>query len=615
MAPGLLCRSVLITIFLLPTVRSEGCRVSLTALSLRPPLLLRPDASSFAMPNANGVVSFRPGDSLVLACPGEGNRLLVGHNSTGTSQMCAECVGGQLLVRGLGSSATEPGAWRCRHWAQRAAEVQRTRRCGASARGTRVRLGFRFRSAFLETVGVCFDLEALTPLYATHTLVSAIAGKRPGGERAEFRTGQLYGVVSPRRQYDLQNSTLSQLLGEPWNRNDSLTRGHLASRGSFVFWPQKRATFFYVNAAPQWQSINAGAWAAVERSARNLAAVRGVDMMVVTGVSGVASLNDASGIPTPLYLYVKGPNRKMPVPAVFWKVLYDPRSGEAAAIVVKNAPYQWSPLHTSELRVCQGSCASLRWLQLPRNFKSLVSCCSVDALRRRINDAPVLDVRGLLDSFYSVRGTGEKREMGSPKVFGWEELMAMEEAIKKQGTTMPNKTTIFNLREEAEEEIQPNEQQFFESNGENSSVEGYEWRDKMGESYGTTEVPITAYSGAKENDEINDVRLTGWEALLALDRASITHESNQNISVANLETRNSAIDLQYNNTRLLQPKRADSVESQNERIDVQNKTSLSYESTEGIMRREATGGVSDLSSLLALDEGSSRINSSYIGSK
>ncbi|KAK7793260.1 hypothetical protein R5R35_003482 [Gryllus longicercus] len=391
-------------------VATADCSVPLKQLSERPPLLLRPggplNVSGFAAPDADHVVRLSANGSLLLACPGPGNQLLFANRTSGFRQVNVTCARDSVVT--VRSAEVDLRTVQCLRHAERTAEKDGKRRCGAGARGLRMRIGFRLLTGFLELVAACFDDQLLSPIYSNYTLVHSIAGKRPGGEHAVFRTGGVFGAVSPRRQYELQNQTLQALLGAAWQRtaNDSLTRGHLASRAGFVFWPQKRATFFYVNAAPQWRSINGGAWAGVERAARSLAAARG-DLLVVTGVYGVTSLPDVHGVSIPLFLFDQGVQRKMPVPALYWKVLYDPRTREGAAVVGSNNP--WEPLAAHpELRLCADVCARLRWL--PKPMSPEVYCCEVDALRQRVADLPPLEVEALLESATPPRGRSRRKQ-------------------------------------------------------------------------------------------------------------------------------------------------------------------------------------------------------------
>lgn len=43
-----------------------------------------------------------------------------------------------------------------------------------------------------------------------------------------------------------------------------LSRGHLAARSDFIYYSHQRATFYFLNAAPQWQTFNGGNWAILE---------------------------------------------------------------------------------------------------------------------------------------------------------------------------------------------------------------------------------------------------------------------------------------------------------------------------------------------------------------
>lgn len=50
-----------------------------------------------------------------------------------------------------------------------------------------------------------------------------------------------------------------------------LSRSHLAPDGDFLLGAWQHLTYFYVNTAPQWQSINGGNWLRLETLIRNFA--------------------------------------------------------------------------------------------------------------------------------------------------------------------------------------------------------------------------------------------------------------------------------------------------------------------------------------------------------
>jgi DNA/RNA endonuclease G (NUC1) len=52
---------------------------------------------------------------------------------------------------------------------------------------------------------------------------------------------------------------------------DFLARGHLAPAGDFALGAWQVLTYFYINAAPQWQSINDASWLTLEKFIRKMA--------------------------------------------------------------------------------------------------------------------------------------------------------------------------------------------------------------------------------------------------------------------------------------------------------------------------------------------------------
>lgn len=62
-----------------------------------------------------------------------------------------------------------------------------------------------------------------------------------------------------------QKSTISDIVGSELadkyiTNTQYLARGHLAAKTDFIYATGQRATFFFINAAPQWQPFNAGNW-------------------------------------------------------------------------------------------------------------------------------------------------------------------------------------------------------------------------------------------------------------------------------------------------------------------------------------------------------------------
>jgi DNA/RNA endonuclease G (NUC1) len=66
--------------------------------------------------------------------------------------------------------------------------------------------------------------------------------------------------------------------------NNKIARGHLAAKSDFVFAPLKDATYYYYNAAPQWQGFNGLNWQAVENSVEIKVNELQSDARIYTGV-------------------------------------------------------------------------------------------------------------------------------------------------------------------------------------------------------------------------------------------------------------------------------------------------------------------------------------------
>ncbi len=93
-----------------------------------------------------------------------------------------------------------------------------------------------------------------------------------------------------------------------------LARGHLSPASDFVYNSFQDATFYYINAAPQWQNFNAGNWVEVENGIRSFVEDQGRDLVVYTGTNGVMELDDSDGDKVEIYLYPDDEGDRLPVP-------------------------------------------------------------------------------------------------------------------------------------------------------------------------------------------------------------------------------------------------------------------------------------------------------------
>jgi hypothetical protein len=176
-----------------------------------------------------------------------------------------------------------------------------------------------------------------------------------------------------------------------------VAKGHLSAKTDFVYGSQQRATFHYVNVAPQWQTFNGGNWKELEESVRAYADKSKLNLDVYTGTYGIVTFPDVKGIETELYLYVDSNNNKaIPVPKLYWKAVYDPKSQAGVVVVGINNPYLSNP--QGDYLICNDVCSKISWLQLEQKniTKGYLYCCDVNDFRATVKTLPEFTVRGLL---------------------------------------------------------------------------------------------------------------------------------------------------------------------------------------------------------------------------
>lgn len=224
-------------------------------------------------------------------------------------------------------------------------------------------------SRFLLHMLICYDDANQNTLYSWFNLTKTIGGYQSGFPRPSFIQGNFYSASGVNTLYTraTQRVTINNLLG--LNESDTtyihatnnyyLARGHLTAKADYVFGAAHRLTFWFVNVAPQWQTFNGGNWNYLEQDVRNYASNNALDLVVYTGTYGVATLPHAkTGKAVGLYLYADSNNNKgLPVPAVYWKFVYEPITKAGIVLIGVNNPYQ-----ESKNELCTDVSSKLNWL-------------------------------------------------------------------------------------------------------------------------------------------------------------------------------------------------------------------------------------------------------------
>nr|CAD7202188.1 unnamed protein product [Timema douglasi] len=368
------------------------------------PLLLRPggtkDGFGFKLPTPpSDVINFNRGETVRIACPGS----FITARGAGVTEAVATCVTGRTFT--IEGFSYDFRNLVCSSYPWHTA--RNTGRTCNSGRASEIEIGFQVGTDFFRVLDVCFDNNHLNPLWTKFDLVGSIGGYQRSFPRPSWIRGAFYPGVSPDNQYLRANQIAtigeilgSQALGERYVSRTTdfyLARGHLVAKADYVYGSQHRATFYYVNAAPQWQTFNGGNWERLESSVRNYASSRRFNLVVYTGTYGVTTLPNARGQQRELYLYndANG-NHALPIPKVFWKVVYNPVTRAGAVFLGVNNPYLTTL--TNDYLLCADVSNRISWLLWSPNNLTLgySYVCEVNDFRRAVPTLPSFTVTSLL---------------------------------------------------------------------------------------------------------------------------------------------------------------------------------------------------------------------------
>ncbi|XP_017864155.1 PREDICTED: uncharacterized protein LOC108614509 [Drosophila arizonae] len=380
-----------------PTPQPNQCYFSINGDLTDPAPLLTPEgALSWLLPDESGIYTVDDGSSIDLHCTAA---LAIPFNRY--TALTARCVGDQMY-EAEGQRVTI-GEFFCQTWPSYQAV-----RTGVSCEGGTelLQIGFSVAAGLLSQLELCYDESAQITRYARYELTPAnVAYQRnvaqPGYLRADFYAGKDVSVVySQSHQYEMLSETLgldaSQYLDS--SRDLYLTRGHLAARQDFVHGSAQRATHFYVNVVPQWRSITIGNWLAVERSLRQFVANEAINVSVHAGSWGVATLPNAEGKQTPIYL--NADTQQLPVPRLVYRIVIDQESRKGIALVVANDPHASLGEILQDYVVCEDVGAQLDWLDWEKaNIeKGYAYACAVEDFTEVVKDLPLdqLNTTGVL---------------------------------------------------------------------------------------------------------------------------------------------------------------------------------------------------------------------------
>ncbi|XP_076252962.1 salivary endonuclease-like [Rhynchophorus ferrugineus] len=360
------------------------------------PIVVLKDKSTYLYPdnNQNSLI-FSPGQSLNFICPG--SEVLAG------SDRYRDIVTATCVKNSEFQINRKHVHWRDVSCSKVPSTIAIRTQETCEDNGIKVKIGVGVTGRFMQTYSICFNTQTQEALYSHIKIPQSINKRSQYTPRPNWMEGShIFNFRSVDSYYKRNNqrSTINNLLGLPrdstnyiQNNDYFLSRGHLTAKSDTFYPSQQNQTFYLVNAAPQWQIINKNNWSKIESSTRDYAESRKVDLLQWTGTYGILAPKNSKNQPTPLHLYDQNRRKYLPVPKVFWKVVYEPSSKKGVAIIGLNDPYA-----SSYAIFCTDISNQVSWIRFDRrnSFKGLIYVCEVNDFRRTVTYLPAFQVTGIL---------------------------------------------------------------------------------------------------------------------------------------------------------------------------------------------------------------------------
>ncbi|XP_033340031.2 salivary endonuclease isoform X1 [Megalopta genalis] len=389
--------SLVVTLCLTVTILAD-CDVSIAYnyygdLKDPQPLILAENGDGFFYPNRGRMLMLQSGQSVLIACPGDKNKIV----GTNVKEATATCQNGKNFdVNGV---TRQFSTITCESNPQISTRIL-TQKCLGDK--ISIAVGYQLTNKFLTTYEVCRNDNTYETYYSKFKLTKANQGQSRY-PRPTWRAENHFNGMDVDRLYywETQRTVIQNLLGsnapaaKRVNKQLFLSRGHLTAKADFVYGSQQNCTFQYLNAAPQWSTFNSKNWEVLESSVRNFTQAKSLDLEVYTGVHGAMTMADIHGNQRVITITYRH-SKPLLVPKFFWKIIYHRPSRKGTAFVGLNDPFITNA--TPDLYLCTNRIDShITWLSWLSNYtQGLSYACTVDDLRLQIPTIPPLKVVDIL---------------------------------------------------------------------------------------------------------------------------------------------------------------------------------------------------------------------------
>ena len=379
-----------------------ACSVNINTQLRNPqPLFIRPGTSQFFHPSdRRGILELTANQEIELFCT---DNFASPSGVSGNSIRVTCSSGTRFRFNNILYNLNE---FTCQNWPTFVAQRRvTTNRC--FNQGIFVDVGFQVSNRFLRVFTSCHDPRTEENYYTEYTFSPASDGQERNVERPPWAQGDFF----PGKNVDLmhtrnnQRRTIATILSstsaaarfiEEPDSDVFLARGHMAAMTDFISANEQRATFFFINTAPQWQTFNGFNWVSVEISSRRLAADRNINLDVYTGTYGITQLRDDRSVNH--QIFIDGPNRQIPVPMLYYKILVNRADQSGVVLLGVNNPHLTLNEILANYVICNDVSNRINYVSWQRTNlrRGYGYACEVDDFLRRVPHIQGIQVRSLL---------------------------------------------------------------------------------------------------------------------------------------------------------------------------------------------------------------------------
>ncbi|XP_055307167.1 uncharacterized protein LOC129571388 [Sitodiplosis mosellana] len=354
------------------------------------PLLLNPRTDEFLFPKtSDGEIEFSQGDGIKMYCT-HGFR----SPFDGKKSIMASCVAGKQFK--VDNNLVDVSRLVCIQYPEH--NVRRTNdKC---TDGIIAEIGFQTDRKWLHLMRVCHNETIGSTNWVQYKQNPANRGYQHAIKQVDFVQGDFYQGLKVNDLYsrNVQRETCSIILQSkplcmnlmPNGGDYFLSRGHLAARSDFIYTTHQRASYYFLNVASQWQSLNGANWNILEEHLRRYIDQQNLNAEIHTGTYGIVQYDDRKGISRDMYLSSneKTKFQKIPVPKIYYKMVVADNDAGIVFIGVNN-PYADEAEIKRNYIFCENVISKVNYIPWKPNLRlGHIYACPNDEFVKFVPNAP-----------------------------------------------------------------------------------------------------------------------------------------------------------------------------------------------------------------------------------